>query len=78
MSVGKHMVNYDSMVVLTHFKGIRWAGSVGSLKNIAIGCATGIEDNGACRPDDETFRSGDGRAVHETWWSRQKPHQSFR
>jgi uncharacterized Fe-S center protein len=41
MSVGKHMLNYDSMVVLTHFKGHAMGGMGGSLKNIAIGCADG-------------------------------------
>lgn len=41
MSVGKHMLNYDSMVVLTHFKGHLMGGFGGSLKNIAIGCADG-------------------------------------
>jgi hypothetical protein len=41
MSVGKHMLNYDSMVVLTHFKGHSSGGFGGSLKNIAIGCADG-------------------------------------
>lgn len=41
MSVGRHMLNYDSMVVLTHFKGHMMGGFGGSLKNIAIGCADG-------------------------------------
>jgi len=41
MSVGKHMLNYDSMVVLTHFKGHLMGGFGGSLKNVAIGCADG-------------------------------------
>ena len=41
MSVGKHMLNYDSMLVLTHFKGHAMGGFGGSLKNIAIGCADG-------------------------------------
>lgn len=41
MSVGRHMLNYDSMVVLTHFKGHAMGGFGGSLKNIAIGCADG-------------------------------------
>jgi len=42
MSVGKHMLDYDSMVVLTHFKGHAMGGFGGSLKNIAIGCADGL------------------------------------
>ena len=41
MSVGKHLLDYDSMVVLTHFKGHAMGGYGGSLKNIAIGCADG-------------------------------------
>lgn len=41
VSVGKHMLNYDSMVVLTHFKGHAMGGFGGSMKNIAIGCADG-------------------------------------
>jgi len=41
MSVGKHMLNYESMVVLTHFKGHAMGGFGGSLKNIAIGCVDG-------------------------------------
>jgi uncharacterized protein len=41
MSVGKHMLHYDSLVVLTHFKGHAMGGFGGSMKNIAIGCADG-------------------------------------
>ena len=41
MSMGKNIVNYDSMVVLTHFKGHAMGGYGGSMKNIAIGCADG-------------------------------------
>lgn len=41
MSMGKNLVNYDSMLVLTHFKGHTMGGFGGSLKNIAIGCASG-------------------------------------
>nr|WP_320132162.1 DUF362 domain-containing protein [uncultured Holophaga sp.] len=41
MSVGRHMLNYDAMVVLTHFKGHAMGGFGGSMKNIAIGCADG-------------------------------------
>lgn len=41
MSVGKHLLNYDSLLVLTHFKGHTMGGYGGSLKNIAIGCADG-------------------------------------
>jgi uncharacterized Fe-S center protein len=42
MSVGRNMLDYDSMVVLTHFKGHAMGGFGGSMKNIAIGCADGL------------------------------------
>ncbi len=41
MSVGSHETNYDSMLVLTHFKGHVMGGFGGSNKNIGIGCADG-------------------------------------
>ena len=41
VAVGSHLADYDSMVVLTHFKGHAMGGFGGSLKNIAIGCASG-------------------------------------
>ena len=41
MTVGSHLVNYDSLVVLTHFKGHAMGGFGGSNKNIGIGCADG-------------------------------------
>lgn len=39
MTVGKNLVNYDSMFTLTHFKGHTMGGFGGSNKNIGIGCA---------------------------------------
>lgn len=41
MSMGKNIVNYDSLLVLTHFKGHTVGGFGGSCKNIGIGCADG-------------------------------------
>ena len=41
MAVGSHLVNYDAMVALTHFKGHTMGGFGGSNKNIGIGCADG-------------------------------------
>lgn len=38
--VGKHMENYDSMLVLSHFKGHPMGGFGGALKNISIGLAS--------------------------------------
>lgn len=37
MSMGRSITNYNSMVVLTHFKGHQMGGFGGSMKNIAIG-----------------------------------------
>ena len=41
VAMGSHLTNYDSLIALTHFKGHAMAGFGGSLKNIAIGCASG-------------------------------------
>ena len=41
MHVGKSMPGYDSLLVLTHFKGHIMGGFGGSNKNIGIGCADG-------------------------------------
>lgn len=41
MSMGKNILNYDSLLVLTHFKGHTMGGFGGSVKNIGIGCADG-------------------------------------
>lgn len=41
MSMGKNLLNYDSLFVLTHFKGHTMGGFGGSAKNIGIGCADG-------------------------------------
>ena len=38
--VGKNLENYDSMLVLSHFKGHPMGGFGGSLKNISIGIAS--------------------------------------
>lgn len=41
MHVGDHMLKYDSMLTLTHFKGHVQGGFGGSNKNLGIGCADG-------------------------------------
>lgn len=41
MEMGKNILNYDSLFVLTHFKGHTMGGFGGSNKNIGIGCADG-------------------------------------
>ncbi len=57
--VGTHFFNYDSMVVLTHFKGHGMGGYGGSLKNISIGCASGAHGKAqvhAVTPDGQWTR----------------------
>ena len=38
--IGKNMKNYDSMLVLSHFKGHPMGGYGGALKQLSIGCAS--------------------------------------
>ena len=38
--VGKNMKNYDSMLILSHFKGHPMGGYGGALKQLSIGCAS--------------------------------------
>ena len=38
--VGKHIQNYDSMLVLSHFKGHPMGGYGGALKQLSIGCGS--------------------------------------
>ena len=38
--VGKDLANYDSMLVLSHFKGLAMGGYGGALKQLSIGCAS--------------------------------------
>lgn len=60
LAVGKSMTNYDSMLVLTHFKGHTLGGFGGSLKNISIGCASGQVGKQQLhqRPEDGSWPGG--------------------
>ena len=40
VQVGKNMLNYDSMLVLSHFRGHPMGGFGGALKQLSIGCAS--------------------------------------
>lgn len=40
VQVGKNMLNYNSMLVLSHFKGHPMGGFGGALKQLSIGCAS--------------------------------------
>ncbi|MBR3498872.1 MAG: DUF362 domain-containing protein [Selenomonadaceae bacterium] len=41
VAMGAHLTDYDSLIVLTHFKGHAMGGFGGSMKNIGIGNASG-------------------------------------
>ncbi len=40
--VGKNLINYKSMLVLSHFKGHAMGGYGGALKQLSIGCASSV------------------------------------
>lgn len=53
--VGKNMKNYDSMLVLSHFKGHPMGGYGGALKQLSIGCASSYGKayiHGAGKPEE--------------------------
>lgn len=53
--VGSHLKNYDSMLVLSHFKGHQMGGFGGALKNMSIGIASSYGKayiHGAGNPDE--------------------------
>ena len=43
--VGKNLANYDSLLVLSHFKGHAMGGYGGALKQLSIGCASSAGKN---------------------------------
>lgn len=58
--VGKHMDDYDSMLILSHFKGHPMGGFGGALKQLSIGCASSggkcwIHSTGQTKDMDETW-----------------------
>ena len=66
--VGKHWLNYDFTIVLSHFKGHMAAGLGGALKNISIGIASSrgknyIHAGGA--PVQVNFSNGEGAAKQD-------------
>lgn len=53
--LGKNIVNYDSMLVLSHFKGHPMGGYGGAIKQLSIGCASSFGKayiHGAGNPDE--------------------------
>lgn len=49
--VGKNMKNYDSILVLSHFKGHPMGGYGGALKQLAIGCASSYGKHTSTAPE---------------------------
>ena len=58
--VGKDIANYDSMLVLSHFKGHAMGGFGGALKQLSIGCASSYGKayiHGAGDPEQDMFKT---------------------
>lgn len=58
--VGKNLANYDSMLVLSHFKGHAMGGFGGALKQLSIGCASSYGKayiHGAGDPNHDMFKT---------------------
>lgn len=56
--VGKHLSNYDSLLVISHFKGHAMGGFGGALKQLSIGCASSFGKkyiHGAGHPEGDYF-----------------------
>ena len=67
VQVGKNMLNYDSMLVLSHFKGHPMGGFGGALKQLSIGCASSYGKayiHGAGEP--EKIWTGDNNSFLES------------
>lgn len=60
--VGKNLLTYDSLLVLSHFKGHPMGGYGGALKQLSIGCAS--SDGKAWIHTGGTWRSQDGLWDH--------------
>ena len=63
--VGKNLKNYDSMLVLSHFKGHPMGGYGGALKQLSIGCASSYG---------KAYIHGSGDTEHNIW---RAPHDAF-
>ena len=67
--LGKNAANYDSMLVLSHFKGHPMGGYGGALKQLAIGCASSA---GKSR-----IHSGGVTDDQSTVWNNTAPQNDF-
>lgn len=67
--LGRNIQNYDSMVVLSHFKGHPMGGYGGALKQLSIGCAS---TEGKC-----LIHSGGKVADQNVLWENCAPQEQF-
>ena len=67
--VGKNMKNYDSMIVLSHFKGHPMGGYGGALKQLSIGCASSAGKS--------VIHSGGRTDDQNVVWSKTAPQDEF-
>ncbi len=67
--VGRGLLNYDSMLVLSHFKGHPMGGYGGALKQLSIGCASSA---GKCH-----IHSGGRTLDQRVHWSMSAPQDDF-
>lgn len=61
LAVGRNLLEYDSLLALTHFKGHAMGGFGGSLKNISIGCASGKTGKAQLHREGDKLWSGGPR-----------------
>lgn len=67
--IGKNTANYDSMLVLSHFKGHPMGGFGGALKQLSIGCAS---SSGKC-----IIHSGGVSESQDSVWTNCAPQDKF-
>jgi uncharacterized Fe-S center protein len=67
--VGKNIANYDSMLVLAHFKGHPMGGYGGALKQLSIGCAS--------REGKARIHSGGATTDNIKAWDLHAPQDAF-
>ncbi|MFQ9548169.1 MAG: DUF362 domain-containing protein [Lachnospiraceae bacterium] len=71
--VGKNMANYDSMLVLSHFKGHPMGGYGGALKQLSIGCASSYGKGHTSTELEIRLQSGQRSRLLSNQWQMQHP-----
>ncbi len=78
--VGKHMANYDSMLVLSHFKGHKMGGFGGALKQLSIGVASSYGKayiHGAGNAEGDYFATDQGKFLEAMGDAAASVHRYF-